>query len=214
MQKPDEQKRRAILDVAAKLFATRAFHEVRLDDVARQAKIGKGTVYIYFKSKDDLFASLIHEGFGRLVEHVQDLLKEEKAHPALTRIETVVRELAKFAKTYPHSFQLMRDGAGGQQHAVRDIRKNREQLGKLVGQLINQGVDAGELTDPHPELTGQFFPACVRAAIVWGAPDMTVDDIVEHVMRILTASLKTRAIAPESKPRVRMPSLQAGKRVS
>ena len=189
MQKLDEQKRRAILDVAAKLFATRAFHEVRLEDVAQQAHIGKGTVYIYFKSKDDLFASLVREGFGRIVQRVQTLLDDESDGPAVVRIESVVRELVLFAKTYPYVFQLMRDGAGGQQHAVREIRKHREELGKLIGRLIRQGVESGELDDPRPELTGQYFPACVRAAIVFGPADMTVDDIVEHVMRVVGGSI-------------------------
>lgn len=219
MQKLDEQKRRAILDVAAKLFATRAFHEVRLDDVAQQARIGKGTVYIYFKSKDDLFASLIHEGFGTLVEKVQALLKEERKQPAIARIETVVRELAQFAKAYPHFFQLMRDHAEGQKHAVRDIRKNREQLGKLIAALIRQGIEAGELDDPNPDLTGQFFPACVRSAIVYGG-DIAVDQIVEHVMRILTASLTrsraadvpNRDVAPPK--RSRKSTLQSAKGAS
>jgi AcrR family transcriptional regulator len=51
MQRLKEAKREAILETAAKLFAQRPFHEVRLEDVASAAHIGKGTVYIYFKSK-------------------------------------------------------------------------------------------------------------------------------------------------------------------
>ena len=57
MQRPDEQKRQLIIDTAARFFATQPFHKVRLDDVAAAAQVGKGTLYIYFKSKEDLYVS-------------------------------------------------------------------------------------------------------------------------------------------------------------
>jgi AcrR family transcriptional regulator len=50
MQRLDEAKRKAITKSAARMFAARPFHEVRLDDVAASAKISKGTVYLYFKN--------------------------------------------------------------------------------------------------------------------------------------------------------------------
>jgi len=53
MQRPDEKKRQLIANTAAKLFATRPFHKVKLDDVASAAGVGKGTLYIYFKSKEE-----------------------------------------------------------------------------------------------------------------------------------------------------------------
>lgn len=218
MQKLDEQKRRTILDVAARLFATRAFHEVRLDDVAHQAHIGKGTVYIYFKSKDDLFATLVREGFDTVVNTVQRLLSQEMRRPALERIEAVLRELAMFAKTYPYVFQLMREGGSGQENTIRDIHRSREALGRLIGELIRQGVEAGELVDARPELTGQFFPACVRAAIVWGPESITVDEIVEHVMHILTASMRpagrTTSDQPSRRRTARRPALQTARGTS
>ena len=62
MQRPNDKKRRKITDTAARLFATRPFHKVRLDDVAAAAHVGKGTLYVYFKSKDDLYRSLVFDG--------------------------------------------------------------------------------------------------------------------------------------------------------
>src|SRR5436189_5663814 len=80
MQRPSEVKRRKISDTAARLFATKPFHKVRLDDVAAAAQVGKGTLYIYFKSKEDLYVSLVSEGFTNLVEqlvNVSDLTPQK-----------------------------------------------------------------------------------------------------------------------------------------
>ncbi|MBK7404736.1 MAG: TetR/AcrR family transcriptional regulator [Phycisphaerales bacterium] len=75
-QRPDEAKRQEILAVAAKLFARRPFHEVKLDEVASEAGVGKGTVYCYFPSKEDLHFSIVESGFRSLVDQIGEALEE------------------------------------------------------------------------------------------------------------------------------------------
>ena len=70
MRRRDEQKRRTITATAARLFATQPFHKVRLDAVASAARVGKGTLYVYFRSKEDLYYSIIFEGFAALVDRL------------------------------------------------------------------------------------------------------------------------------------------------
>ena len=70
MQKPTEQKRRRILEEAARLFAEQPYHDVRREDVAARAEVGKGTIYIYFPSKDELYLALVDQGFAQLVSEV------------------------------------------------------------------------------------------------------------------------------------------------
>src|SRR5215207_5135970 len=74
MQRPDEKKRKQIVAAAVKLFAARPFHEVRLEDVAAAARVGKGTVYIYFDSKEELYASLVRESFAAVVDRLSERL--------------------------------------------------------------------------------------------------------------------------------------------
>jgi len=56
-----EDKRAAILDAAIETFASKGFHAARISDVAKLAGIGKGTVYLYFSSKEDLLISILQE---------------------------------------------------------------------------------------------------------------------------------------------------------
>ena len=56
-----QEKELAILDAASRVFASRPFHEVLIDTIASDAGIGKGTIYRYFETKEDLyFATVLH----------------------------------------------------------------------------------------------------------------------------------------------------------
>ena len=57
-----EAKERAILEAAAKVFAMKPFHGVLIDEIASDAGIGKGTIYRYFETKDELYAWFTPEG--------------------------------------------------------------------------------------------------------------------------------------------------------
>ena len=61
-------KRKQIMRVVEKLATNRRFHEITLDEVAEAAKVGKGTIYHYFKDKDDLFFQVATSGFDELCE--------------------------------------------------------------------------------------------------------------------------------------------------
>jgi AcrR family transcriptional regulator len=56
-----------MLDAAAKLFGTQRFHEVRMEDIALEAVVGKGTLYRYFKDKEELYDALLERASRQLI---------------------------------------------------------------------------------------------------------------------------------------------------
>ena len=198
MQRPDEKKRRQIVAAAVKLFAARPFHEVRLEDVATAARVGKGTVYIYFDSKEELYASLVREAFVALVDRLAPQLAAPvngraataSAPSAWDNQRTVGRELVDFTAANPHFFRLMRAGLPG--HDDRALIAKRAELGKMLEACIRRGVRRGEMSDPHPELTAQFIPGLVRAASLWGPEGVSADVVMNHILRLLEQGLSPR----------------------
>jgi len=65
-----EQRRNTILAAAEKLFARDGYTATSLDRVAEEVEISKGTIYLYFKNKEDLFFTLIREKFEALIQQV------------------------------------------------------------------------------------------------------------------------------------------------
>src|SRR5512147_1713734 len=89
-----EAKERAILDAAASVFARRPFHAVLIDEIASDAGIGKGTIYRYFQTKDDLyFATTLHVLDG-LSQVLSQALPEEPS--AIRRLERIATENLRF----------------------------------------------------------------------------------------------------------------------
>ena len=72
-QMTKEGKRGQILDALEQLLPGRRFHEITLDEVARAAQVGKGTIYLYFKDKDALFAEMVCYRLEKLQQQMEQL---------------------------------------------------------------------------------------------------------------------------------------------
>ena len=77
MARKSGDKRQEIMGAAASLFANRRYHELTLDKVAKKAKVGKGTIYLYFKDKDDLFRQTAKWGFEQFCESLAAVRNEK-----------------------------------------------------------------------------------------------------------------------------------------
>lgn len=69
--------RQKILDAALKIFSRKGFHQSQLDEIAGRAHIGKGTIYNYFESKEDLHEAVIHDTMEKLFKRI---LEREREH--------------------------------------------------------------------------------------------------------------------------------------
>ena len=94
-----EAKERAILDAAAKVFARKPFHGVLIDEIASDAGIGKGTIYRYFETKDDLyFATTLHI-LDRLAATLSEALAPEQS--STSRLERIAVEMKGQVRVVP-----------------------------------------------------------------------------------------------------------------
>ncbi|HEY0107821.1 MAG TPA: TetR/AcrR family transcriptional regulator [Rhizomicrobium sp.] len=77
-----------ILDAALKVFAAKGFAAARMDDIARQAGVTKGTIYLYFENKEAVFKSLVREAIGTTIATVAEQMGGYRG---------TARELIRFA---------------------------------------------------------------------------------------------------------------------
>ena len=68
-----DNKREKILNALEQLLPGKRFHEITLDEVARAAQVGKGTIYLYFKDKDALFAEMVCYRLEKLQQQMEQL---------------------------------------------------------------------------------------------------------------------------------------------
>jgi len=183
MQRPSEVKRRKISDTAARLFATKPFHKVRLDDVAAAAQVGKGTLYIYFKSKEDLYVSLVGEGFGNLVEQLTNVSEL----PPQQALSDIIRQLVIFSFAHPNFFEMMRTVPQLTNH--QSLIRMRKELSDLLTKTLRRGIRQGLWSDPHPELTAIIIPGMLRSAMLYGPRELDQDVLIQHILRLVFEGL-------------------------
>jgi TetR/AcrR family fatty acid metabolism transcriptional regulator len=72
MRDKNPEKRIRILDAALKVFATRGFYNAKVSEVAREAGVADGTIYLYFESKDALLIALFEDRMQRIIARAND----------------------------------------------------------------------------------------------------------------------------------------------
>ena len=159
-----EEKRAEILKAAMSAFARKGFSNTRMEDISKEANIGKGTLYEYFNSKEDLFFTLYEKVRDQFYETIyRDVRGEESALKALTSFITAT--LKAFKEWQDFGFVLLdvwsEHRRGKTVHLkFRDVYQySRGQ----VANLIRQGMKSGEFRKVDP-----FIAASTIIAVLDG----------------------------------------------
>ena len=73
----ESDKHRQIVDAAVRVFARNGYYNSRVSDIAREAGVASGTIYLYFKTKDEILVTLFREKMAAWVAHVREQVKDE-----------------------------------------------------------------------------------------------------------------------------------------
>ena len=148
--------------VVEKLATDRRFHEITLDEVAEAAKVGKGTIYHYFKDKDDLFFQVATSGFDELCELLKQTVRYNNSFSE--KLLNVCKQISNFFADRRELLQMMQS-EGGLVYWRRG--KIRQQWLAKRKMLINALADI--LLDGIAEGTVRFdIPAEVLATFLLG----------------------------------------------
>ena len=197
MPRTPANREHAILDAAEALFASRPYHEVRLEDVAVSAKVGKGTLYLYWDSKEALYLALIRRGFESVLASVERELPHHRGD-CWAQIRAVVRALIDFGFSHPGVYRIMRSGFPSLTPEDPALLQIRSTLSARVEQIIHEGVSAGQINDPAPALTTQYLLAFIRGVMLYPPDGLTRDALENHVMRVFQHGLSTTTPTPSS----------------
>ncbi len=191
MQVMDEEKRSKILAAATKLFATQPFHKVLLSDVAEIAAVSKGSLYTYFKNKDDLYFCVLYHGVSSLIEQLGQRIQQASERP-LYNLKIVVHEMVGFAYDNPHQFEVMRTipGWGPKNQALWDAK--RTELIALIESIIQGGIDRHVFMDPHPELTALYIAGMVRFSLIEGIETVEREILIDHILWFIESAIKIK----------------------
>jgi AcrR family transcriptional regulator len=156
-----------ILDAAARQFARQRFHEVRMDDIAAEAEVSKGTLYSYFHDKEELYLALLTRGSEGMAKALQEAVLT--AETARAKLIAVVDAILTYFDAEPHLFDLIQ-AVEMLQHSDEEFpwQAARDVAVELVHELFEVGRRAGEFVVREPDLTGLLLFGGLRSVIRFG----------------------------------------------
>ncbi|MEO8039745.1 MAG: TetR/AcrR family transcriptional regulator [Betaproteobacteria bacterium] len=158
-----------LLAAALDLFVERGYAGTRLDDVARRAGVSKGTLYLYYSSKEQLFKAVIREGLVPVYEHGERMVD---AHTGSA--EDLIRNLLRVwwdtigATNLGGIPKLMIAESGNFPEVTRFYFDEVVSRGrKLVARALRLGIDAGEFRDLPIDQVVRLMLAPVMLMAIW-----------------------------------------------
>jgi AcrR family transcriptional regulator len=163
-----EKRRAAILDAALEEFAARGFAATRLDDVARRARIAKGTIYLYFRDKESLFQELVRTMLSPLVGTIEAAPLSEVPIRAVAEmiVDVFVREI--YGTRRKDVIRLIiSEGPRFPKLAEIYYREVIARVLPVIRARLTLAVERGELSSDALARFPQLLVAPALVAIIW-----------------------------------------------
>jgi AcrR family transcriptional regulator len=181
-----DDKRQRILAAATTVFAERDFHRVLVSEVASRAGVGKGTVYLYFPTKDDLHRGALEASLERLGAEMQRAAVGEG--PVDRVLRDIVLSVLRFFWRRPHLLTL---ALRYEQRNPRRAAERRRQVLGALGKLLARHRLGGNPSARH--LSAAFLLGLARAAILEHAPEDRPDTAAARVVDVFLHGIGRRA---------------------
>ena len=176
-----EAKYQRILEAALEVFARKGFHEAKISEIARTAGVADGTIYLYFKNKDDLLISLFEAKIGQINAGLQDELasiddiKVRLQHIIIYHLRLALENpiLARFI-----CIELRRSAKFMKEHARTQLSEYLVQWGETIEAGKKAGIFRQEVSTGI--LKNIIFGALDHACVTWvNNPQRTPEDLQE-----------------------------------
>jgi AcrR family transcriptional regulator len=202
------ERRAAILDAARSVFFTQGISQTTMDDVAAAAELSKGTIYLYFQSKETLLAALLQEGLTMLVKQLEAAYAADQARPAATRLRDLARAYFGFFQAHPHYYRLLMALDRRQFQESVDPEVYRQTLIRstrglaYVIQAIEQGVADGDFYTRDPREAASVIWATLHGVyVILGHPlrrEMVAADLEQLYRAALELAIRGLMTRPDA----------------
>jgi AcrR family transcriptional regulator len=162
-EREKQQRREEIVNAAQQIFFSKGFENATMDDIAEKAELSKGTLYLYFKSKEDLHTEVAYNAVEMLKTTLSGI--EKMKGNAIEKLVSMGRATIQFSQKFPDHMKsiLYLEGFELQQvsfsaNEFRDVIYKESPVGMLI-RILEQGV--------REELIRKDIPPPIIAHTLW-----------------------------------------------
>lgn len=138
---------------ATKIIAEEGFYKTRVQDIADDAKIAVGTVYIYYKNKEDILDYIFESQHSKIIDFIEKL--EQKDLPPLEMIKKVLKYHFLELKNNPDLAKVLtQEGTGTTNNPKRGMMDNALGVPEIFQKMLDESKADGEIRDIDTEIFG------------------------------------------------------------
>jgi TetR/AcrR family fatty acid metabolism transcriptional regulator len=148
-----------------KVFAKKGYFKATVDDIANEAGIAKGTIYLYFKDKPSLYIKTIDEHFTGAVRFLQAIQKQELSNT--DKLKKIADEWLDYMLKYKSSFPMFTmENINLSRKIAKAIKSmipaHLKSMVQLVAGIIDDGIQKKEFRKVDPQIAALHFLSTIR----------------------------------------------------
>jgi AcrR family transcriptional regulator len=182
--RPDvsEERKDQILDAATDVFAKKGFNETRMDDIVTKSGLSKGTLYWYFKSKDEIILNILERMFSREFQELESLVDADQTatERLLYFTDRAIEDIRRMLRLMPLAYEFVA-WAFRRKFVQEAFKRYINRFMDVLVPIIQQGTDAGEFRDIDPHAAAIAIGAIFEGTILLWVYDNSLVDTEKHI---------------------------------
>ena len=189
-----DERKSQIINAAEDVFTKKGFDDARMDDIAEETGLSKGTLYNYFKSKDDLIIAILDRIFQRefRVFESLDLANMSATDAIWSFAETTSKDVKMMMRLLPITYEFM--GLAFRNKLVQKAFKTYfNRFMDILVPIIQHGIDSGEFRQADAKEVALAMGAIMEGTLLLWVYDKTLVDPETHIrsgMKLLLEGVK------------------------
>lgn len=172
----------------AELFAKKGYHSVTMEEVAQKVGIAKGTVYLYFESKENLYLEILEQAFEELEGLMQ--LEIDKTAPANEKLSEVLKVVFAY---FRDNLDILKILTRDETHLIREHSEFTEQWKNrglaLYKKILDRGVKEGLFVSTNTTLTALIIYGLVRSVTFHYKTNKSPEKVAEEVYSVIASGI-------------------------
>jgi len=194
-EREKERRRQQIMVAAKRVFSEKGFNRATMEDIAQEAELSPGTLYLYFKNKEELYASLslrILQYLLMRIEHV-NAMKAAAADEKLKALMDAMYDVYEFDPLIIINMFHLQSSDTLKNLTPQLLEEIKDLTGKSMGsivQIFKDGVAKGLFIDHHPVALADTFWSLFSGVILWMTSKKLVNHSQDHLKDTLTLAFE------------------------
>ncbi|THB80443.1 MAG: TetR/AcrR family transcriptional regulator [Desulfobacteraceae bacterium] len=170
-QREKELRRAQIIEAARKVFSTKGFNTATMEEIAAQAELSPGTLYLYFKNKEELHTSLSIEILEHLTREVKKVVaKDISVEEKLDQLKHVFIDVYEYDSMILINLFHLQSGETLRNlspEVLKQLKRTSSEAHGAIIEVIKEGIDKEIFIDEHPVALADVVWATFSGVVLW-----------------------------------------------